>query len=61
MRNVGRAINFGKGFLAGAMVGAGVLMMMDPSKSKQCRKIKKKANGFVRQMGNMIDDMFDMH
>ena len=56
-----RALNFGKGFIAGAMVSAGVLMMMDPAKSKQCRRMKKKANGFVRQMGNMVDDMFGMH
>lgn len=54
-----RAMNFGKGFVAGAMVGAGVLMLLDPTKTKQCRRMKKKANGFVRQMGNMLEDMFE--
>lgn len=54
------AMDFGKGLIAGAVIGAGVTMAIDPIKDKQHKAMKKKANGMFKNIGQVMDNLISM-
>ena len=50
---------FGKGFMTGAALAFGLWTVMDPSRKKQYKKLKKKTNAVLNSFNDMIDDIFD--
>ncbi|MDK2801518.1 MAG: hypothetical protein PWP27_1770 [Clostridiales bacterium] len=55
-----RRNNFTRGLITGTIIGATVSMMMNPMEDRDKRRLRKKANSFIRNVGDVIEDIIDM-
>ena len=52
-----KVMGFTKGFLAGAIVGGAVCMMMEPPSTAKIKKVYKKTNRAMKTVGCAIEDL----
>ena len=52
-----RALGFAKGFLAGSLIGGAVCMMMEPPNTAKIKKVYKKTNRALKNVGYAIEDL----
>jgi len=55
-----RRNGFTKGLVTGTILGATVSMMVNPMEGRERRAMRKKANKFMRAVGNIIEDIMDL-
>ncbi len=52
-----RALGFAKGFLAGSLIGGAVCMMMEPPNTAKIKKVYKRTNRALKNVGYAIEDL----
>lgn len=51
------AFGFAKGLITGTVIGGVIGMMMDPPNTAKIRKIRKKTNRAIKNVGCAIEDL----
>ncbi len=53
-------MQFVKGLMAGLVVGSAVTMLADPVSDRQRHRMRKKTEGFFKNVGSAVDNALDM-